>query len=79
MWYILILFISLILISALVIILYQCNFIKEKCKIMIKRSVKFQENAEQQVALNNTSINQGEESVTYNKDNERVTLYPIIT
>ena len=46
---------------------------------MIKRSVKFQENAEQQVDLNNTNTNQGEESVLYNRDNERVTLYPIIT
>ena len=79
LWYILLFFISLILIVALVIILYQCNVIKEKCKSLIKISVKFQENAEQQVDLNNTNTNQGEESVLYNRDNERVTLYPIIT
>ena len=79
LWYILLSFIGLIFVSAFIIVIYQGNFVKEKWKSMIKTTVKVQENAEQQVALNNTSINQGEESVIYNADSQRVTLYPIIT
>ena len=79
LWYILLSFIGLILVSAFIIVIYQGNFVKGKWKSMIKSTVKVQENAEQQVAINNTSINQGEESVIYNADSQRVTLYPIIT